>query len=653
MRSEIILQLDMPATPAFRDIWRQCVMAILQRIPGVISTNALATSVEALLDETYSQAPHRIQAALIDAYDTSFLQLKTDAGWQRSLELPPLINLPAGGQAVEAASLGLGLSLAKKFADKITYRAQPRNSYWRLEKSLPGIALDEASAIQLKFPASHRYLNVIGVCLQSLLEQTSNSEDAYKFQLGVQEIGANIVQHAYAGGNGQIETRLWQQGEQFVVEFTDHGQHTFEMESERAPAAAAVPNRGLLTGTAALFASMTIVNAGNYLFNLILGRWLGPAAFAELSLIVTLMLMVTLATTTLQTLAAKYAAIYTAENDGARLAGLRAWMGRCSWASGVGLLLVLGLGASVLQRFFHTESVWPFVLLGIGMPLFFAKGVDRGVLLGQTRFGALVLSYQVEMWVRLIAAIAFVALGWAVNGAVAALALSFAATWLVTRRAGRSLPRAGTFSVADRREVLVFAGPVAAALVGQILINNSDILIIKHFFAAEAAGQYAALALIGRIVFFATWAVVTTLFPIVAQREQKGEPHRHLLGLSLGLVLLVSAGIIAVTFFVPELIVNTLFGPAFINIAPLLWLYAVATALYALANVVITYRLSIGDGGGSILAVIAGTAQIAGIWFFHADLRQVVMVQILIMSVLLGLLLAWDTGLFLSKRYAK
>ena len=103
------------------------------------------------------------------------------------------------------------------------------------------------------------------------------------------------------------------------------------------------------------------------------------------------------------------------------------------------------------------------------------------------------------------------------------------------------------------------------------------------------------LALIGRIVFFATWSVVTVLFPIVAQKHKKGEPHRHLLYLSLGLVMAVSGAIFAATLVIPELIVSVLFGQAYMSVAPLLWRYALATAVYALANVVITYRLSIGN----------------------------------------------------------
>ena len=407
-----------------------------------------------------------------------------------------------------------------------------------------------------------------------------------------------------------------------------------------------------LGGGALFLVSTTVVNAGNYLGNLVFGRWLGPAAFADLSLIITLVLVITFVVTALQLTAARFTATCVADGDSARLGGLRDWLLRRAWGGGGAMLLLLVFGAPFWAQIFHTASAWPFVILGLAMPIYFAQGVERGILQGQTRFGRLSLSFQVEMAVRLGVGLLFVALGWSVGGATAGLALAFVATWLVARGAARGLPGGGTLPVADRRAVRAFVGLTGAALVGQILINNSDILIVKHFFDREAAGQYAALAMIGRIVFFATWSFVTVLFPIAARKQAEGAPHRHLLWLGLGLVAAVSAGIVAGALLVPDLAVRLLFGAAYNGVAPLLWLYALATALYALANVVITYRLSIGDGFGSALAVCAGVAQVAGLWFFHADLRQVVLVQAWLMLALLGALLGWDRWLLVRANRA-
>jgi len=408
----------------------------------------------------------------------------------------------------------------------------------------------------------------------------------------------------------------------------------------------------LLTSSALFFVSTTLVNGGNYLFNLLLGRWLGPALFADVSIIITLFLFLTFITAGFQQTAAKFSAIYSAENAPERLFALRRWLNRHSWVIGALCLLIVGGGAPFWQTFFHTTSPWIFVIFALGLPVYFVQGIDRGILQGQMRFGALAASYQAEMWVRLLVGLLLVGLGWAAHGAVFGLTLSLLATWFVSHQALRNMrsqraqttafTHVETFSRREQRALLAFAFPVLMAETSLILINNSDVLIVKHFFDSITAGQYAALALIGRIVFFATWSVVITMFPLVAQKHQRQEPHRQLLWTGLGMVLGVSVAIVTATFILPNTIVQILFGAEYLMIAPLLWLYAVATALFALANVLINYRLALGDRRGTIFALIAGILQVTALLLFHASLFQIVIIQIGLMGALLLCLIGWE-----------
>ena len=240
--------------------------------------------------------------------------------------------------------------------------------------------------------------------------------------------------------------------------------------------------------------------------------------------------------------------------------------------------------------------------------------------------------------------ILLVALGLSVNGAVIGISLSFVFTWLVARSAIVGLDSQENISKEMRAELLAFAAPVLVSQLGQILINNSDVILVKRFFEASEAGKYAALALIGRIVFFATWSVVTTMFPIVAQKQKMGEPHAYLLWVSLGIVAGVSLPIVLLTWLVPDWVVLVLFGKKYLNIAGLLWMYALATSLYAMANVVINYRLSLGMGRETGFAIAAGLAQVFGIIYFHNSLAQVVYVQVVVMGVLF-LALMWHNFL--------
>jgi len=56
---------------------------------------------------------------------------------------------------------------------------------------------------------------------------------------------------------------------------------------------------------------------------------------------------------------------------------------------------------------------------------------------------------------------------------------------------------------------------------GQTIINNFDIVLVKHFFPPAEAGFYAAIALVGRLVNMCAWSVVNTMFPVSAAPVQR------------------------------------------------------------------------------------------------------------------------------------
>src|SRR4029077_10348920 len=55
------------------------------------------------------------------------------------------------------------------------------------------------------------------------------------------------------------------------------------------------------------------------------------------------------------------------------------------------------------------------------------------------------------------------------------------------------------------------------------VLVSSDIVLVKHFFGAQQAGEYSAVAAIGRAIFWGASGVAAVLFPKVAFRAAKGE----------------------------------------------------------------------------------------------------------------------------------
>ena len=169
-----------------------------------------------------------------------------------------------------------------------------------------------------------------------------------------------------------------------------------------------------------------------------------------------------------------------------------------------------------------------------------------------------------------------------------------------------------------------------------IIINNCDILLVKHYFESYQAGLYASLALIGRVVYFISWMFVMLLLPTVVQLKKQGISTRPILFKYVIYIVIIAACIVLGCYLFPNLIINILFGSEYIEIASLLWKYAFATGIFAVSNIFTYYYLSLDKYVPVILSGVFGISQIALIIQFHASLEQVVHIQILAMVLLLG-----------------
>jgi O-antigen/teichoic acid export membrane protein len=187
----------------------------------------------------------------------------------------------------------------------------------------------------------------------------------------------------------------------------------------------------------------------------------------------------------------------------------------------------------------------------------------------------------------------------------------------------------------DKKEVLTFFMLTAFYEFTQIIINNSDIILVKHYFNSHEAGLYASLALIGRVVYFVAWMFVMLLLPKVIQLKKDGKETQPILLKYVAYITLLSTVIVAVTFIFPELVVNLMFGKEYISIAFLLWKYALATSIFAIANIFAYYFLSINQYIPVVVSAIIGSTQIGLIIIYHNSLEQVVEMQIIAMIALL------------------
>src|SRR5258708_36163479 len=162
-------------------------------------------------------------------------------------------------------------------------------------------------------------------------------------------------------------------------------------------------------------------------------------------------------------------------------------------------------------------------------------------------------------------------------------------------------------------------------------------LMVNHFFPPEQAGLYAAVALIGRVLYLAAWSIVSAMFPVSAASKEHAE-QQQVVFLPMVLVVGVVVVFVLTVSFLPQAIMHGVFGAKFAEGGPLLALYAAATGLYALSVVMIAYEMSRRKASTAWLQLIFSGGVVLAISIFHHDPRHAPASQIPLIALILLLL---------------
>ncbi len=392
----------------------------------------------------------------------------------------------------------------------------------------------------------------------------------------------------------------------------------------------------VFSGGATMLLSSVFVGGVNLIYNFAVAHKLGAGQFGHASVVYTLLMLLSSVTLTFQLVCSKFVArsdSYTEKVAIYRLLHHRAWV----TAVAVGVLLMFG--SSVIANYLNLPAIALIRTLAVGIVFYIPLGVRRGFMQGSYNFPPLAINFALEAVVKLIGAVVLMSAGYGVEGVVGAITTSVVVAYFVAvprKHEGRA-PAQPTLRAGVGEGVQ--AGSFFA---GQVVINNLDILLVKHFFDATQAGVYAVVALVGRIVYMLSWSVVSSMFPFSAGVKSDEKSGRAVLTTALIMVVLIAFGFTLGAWLAPPALWRALLGSGFPIegrqfYSSLVVLYAVTTAIYSLGVVLMTYEISRKIGNVSWVQLGFSAAIIAGIYMFHSGLQVVIEVQLVLMSALLAL----------------
>lgn len=392
----------------------------------------------------------------------------------------------------------------------------------------------------------------------------------------------------------------------------------------------------VLSGSFVLLTGSGLVTGINFAYNIAVARFLGPTAFGHATAVYTLLILLSAVTLSFQIVSAKVVAQQpTLEGKSTAYRGFH----RSAWKCGMLVALLLLLFQNSIAGYLNLPSPILVVLLAIGVAFYVPLGARRGYIQGAFGFDRLATNLVLEGLARLGGSLLCIKLGFGVRGVIAANAAAIAMAYFAAApKLAPAIPNQLRVPDAFREalQAIVF-------FAGQVLINNCDIVLVKHFFPSTAAGLYAAVALVGRVVFAFSSAVINTMFPVMAGTRSEQRKGHSVLVISLLLVLGIGSVIALGLRLAPAGIWTALFGPQFAiagkyGLPYLLALYAATTVIYCLSVVIIAYEMSYKIANTSWVQLVFSGVLFLGICRFHSSLQQVIWIQLVLMLALLLIL---------------
>jgi len=386
----------------------------------------------------------------------------------------------------------------------------------------------------------------------------------------------------------------------------------------------------------------------NYLFTLFMGRMLGPANYGILVALLSLMALITIPASVINTVAMRFTAVFKSRNQIEKIRRLFSYLTKNLFLISLAAALILIVATPFINNFLKIPSKVPIILLSLLLILIFLIPITRGVLQGLQKFFALSVNICIDPLVKLLLAVILVYFGFGVNGVIIALIVASTTAYFLSFIPLKNLSL--KFSRRDdqigKKEIKGYSANVLWTLLLLTLLVNVDIILVKHFLSGQEAGFYGALSTMGKIVLFVSVPISGVMFPMVTSRYEKGEKHWKLLLVSLVLMTILGLLVLAVYFIAPAFSVKILFGNQYLAIANLLPLFGLAMLLYSICFALATYFLSISKTTFLWPLTLITLLEIVLIWFYHDSFLTIIKILIFTFALTLAML----SGIYFKDR---
>ena len=371
------------------------------------------------------------------------------------------------------------------------------------------------------------------------------------------------------------------------------------------------------------FCGSLIVAFLNYLYHPILGRMMSVEEFGEVQTLISLFLQLAIVTGVFKIIVVNVISNQKTEEETKEIILMLQKFALCIILAISGLIIVF---SPWLKSFFNFNSLYPFISLAIILPVGLFLTFREAILQGIHNFKTLSISQIIVSSGRLIFAIILVYLGWSSFGAISAIIIAQGIALIYVIAKTRHLFDFSNWNIKIGRRIkpelkygfLIFVVTLCVAF-----LYTADVIMVKHYFPSDVAGQYSGISIIARIIFFITGSIVGVLLPSIKFKDAGGKNNKILLK-SLFLILGLGGTILIVFSLFPEFVINILIGERYLAYAYLLPRLSLVIFLVSIINLLSFYLLALRNYGLAVVSTLGILAIISISFFRHDALIQII-----------------------------
>jgi O-antigen/teichoic acid export membrane protein len=362
-----------------------------------------------------------------------------------------------------------------------------------------------------------------------------------------------------------------------------------------------IKNNPFYRNNLVLFFGTLMGSAFNYFFHFIVGRSVSPQIYGEIESLIAILGIISVPAVAITLIVTQTSSAFKAENN--TQANYRFFWKFMKIIAYLGLpaILFLMLLAPWISGFINIEKYWALDLIWIMMLLSFFGAAASGVLNGWQKFFASSAAGVVGAAMKLISVLVFLSLGYIFLGTLMSFAIGIAISLIISVWALRFMRYEKEKDVSDDDAIIKsrfldakkYIWPFIAGNLSISILSNADMVMAKHNLDPVSAGNYGALMISAKIIFFLTGMIATVLFSMAAEENHRKKSSRKLGFEALRLMLLATASLTLLYFIFPKFILSLMFGNKYHLVAPYLGWFAIAVSLLSLNNMFFQYLLSV------------------------------------------------------------